>query len=47
MRFNQTDMFYKENGKKNADKWMRKDLLINKYHFNYFHRRVSTELFKI
>ena len=33
MRFNPTDMSYKENGKKNRYKWMEKNLLIN-----YFHR---------
>ena len=29
MRFNLTDMLYKENGKKNTYRWMRKDLLIS------------------
>ena len=28
-RFNQADMLYKENEKKNTYKWMRKDLLIS------------------
>ena len=28
MRFNHTDMLYKENGKKNTYKWMRKNLLL-------------------
>ena len=28
MWFNQTDMLYKENGKKNLYKWMRKNLLV-------------------
>ena len=32
MRFNQTDMLYKENGKKNIGKWMRKNLLISSTH---------------
>ena len=34
MGFNQTDMLYEENGKKNTYKWMRKDLSINEFHIN-------------
>ena len=35
MRFNLTGMLYKENGKRNTYKWIRKKLLMNKYKKKY------------
>ena len=42
MRFYQTDMLYKENGKNNRYKWMRNDLLINE--FTLIHLLISYNL---